>query len=278
MTTEAPTKPQLSPGMKLTLDLGPLMVFVLGYFRPHWFAPLLSRLLPEPLLAGEHAGIFTATALFIPAILAALAVSYSLTRHLPVMPVVTAIIVIVFGGMTLALQDETFIKMKPTIVYVLFAATLIGGLAFKKPLLGMVFDSVFNLTDEGWRKLTLRWGLFFLAMAILNETGLAHPDDDVLGQLQGVRLPPDHIYLRGAAIPAAAKVCGAGNIEESVGWAKLVPRKRGKRAHGVKRCRAMVTWARRASAVPLPTLRATIVVPPAPSRSAASPSFPGSAP
>ena len=107
---------------------------------------------------------------FIPAILAALAVSYALTRHMPVMPVVTAVIVVVFGGLTLALQDETFIKLKPTIVYVLFAATLLGGLAFKKPLLGMVFDSVFNLTDEGWRKLTLRWG------AVLPGAGGAQRD------------------------------------------------------------------------------------------------------
>jgi len=170
MATEtSPQKPQLSPGLKMALDLGPLLVFVLGYFKPQWFAPLLATVLPASLLGGEHAGIFTATALFIPAILLALAVSYALTRHLPVMPVVTAIIVVAFGGMTLALQDETFIKLKPTIVYVLFAATLLGGLAFRKPLLGMVFDSVFNLTDEGWRKLTLRWGLFFVAMAVLNE-------------------------------------------------------------------------------------------------------------
>ena len=85
------------------------------------------------------------------------------------MPVVTAVIVVVFGGLTLALQNETFIKLKPTLVYLLFAATLLGGLVFKKPLLGMVFDSVFNLTDEGWRKLTLRWGVFFLVLAVLNE-------------------------------------------------------------------------------------------------------------
>jgi intracellular septation protein len=67
------------------------------------------------------------------------------------------------------LQDETFIKLKPTIIYVLFGAVLLGGLAFGKLLLGMVFDSVFHLTDEGWRKLTLRWALFFLALAVLNE-------------------------------------------------------------------------------------------------------------
>ncbi len=125
--------------------------------------------MPEAMLTGEHAGIFVATAVFIPAILAALAVSYALTRHIAVMPVVTAVIVVVFGGLTLALQNETFIKLKPTLVYVLFAATLLGGLAFKKPLLGMVFDSVFNLTDEGWRKLTLRWGVFFVVLAVLNE-------------------------------------------------------------------------------------------------------------
>ena len=169
MTTEAQPKPQLSPGLKLLLDLGPLLLFFFANSRPEFFAPFLSRFLPDNMVTGEHAGIFVATAVFIPAILAALAISYALTRHVAVMPVVTAVIVVVFGGLTLALQNETFIKLKPTLVYLLFAATLLGGLVFKKPLLGMVFDSVFNLTDEGWRKLTLRWGVFFLAMAVLNE-------------------------------------------------------------------------------------------------------------
>ncbi|HZO45870.1 MAG TPA: septation protein A [Xanthobacteraceae bacterium] len=169
MTTDAQKKPQLSPGLKLLLDLGPLLVFFFANSRPQVFAPLLSRFMPETMLTGEHAGIFVATAVFIPAILLALAISYALTRHIAVMPVVTAVIVVVFGGLTLALQNETFIKLKPTLVYLLFAATLLGGLVFKKPLLGMVFDSVFNLTDEGWRKLTLRWGVFFLVLAVLNE-------------------------------------------------------------------------------------------------------------
>jgi intracellular septation protein len=169
MTTDASAKPQLSPGLRLLLDLGPLLVFFLANTRPALFAPLLAPLLPDALLTGERAGIFVATAVFIPAVLAALAVSYVLTRHLPVMPVITAIIVVVFGGLTLLLQDETFIKLKPTIIYVLFGAALLGGLVFGKSLLGMVFDSVFNLTDEGWRKLTLRWGVFFLALAVLNE-------------------------------------------------------------------------------------------------------------
>jgi intracellular septation protein len=169
MTTEAQPKPQLSPGLKLLLDLGPLLLFFFANSRPQVFAPVLKPFLSEALITGEHAGIFVATAVFIPAVLAALAASYALTRHVAVMPVVTAVVVVVFGGLTLLLQNETFIKLKPTLVYLLFAATLLGGLAFKKPLLGMVFDSVFNLTDEGWRKLTLRWGVFFLVMAVLNE-------------------------------------------------------------------------------------------------------------
>jgi intracellular septation protein len=169
MTIETQSKPQLSPGLKLVLDLGPLLLFFFANSRPALFAPLLALFLPQALLAGEHAGIFVATAVFIPAILVSLAVTYAMTRHMPAMPLVTAVIVVVFGGLTLALQNETFIKLKPTIIYTLFGAVLIGGLAFGKALLGMVFDSVFHLTEEGWKKLTLRWALFFFFMAALNE-------------------------------------------------------------------------------------------------------------
>jgi intracellular septation protein len=141
-------KPQLNPLLKLVLDLGPLVLFF---------------------IANSRYGIFVATATFMAAVLAALAVSYALTRHLPIMPVVTAIIVLVFGGLTLILHDATFIKVKPTIIYALFGAVLLGGLYFNRPLLGVVFDSLFQLTGEGWRKLTLRWALFFFALAVLNE-------------------------------------------------------------------------------------------------------------
>jgi intracellular septation protein len=92
-----------------------------------------------------------------------------MTRHVAVMPVVTAIIVLVFGSLTIFLHNDMFIKLKPTIIYLLFGGTLLGGLFFDKPLLGMVMDSLFNLTDEGWRKLTWRWALFFFALAIVNE-------------------------------------------------------------------------------------------------------------
>ena len=162
-------KAQLNPLLKLVLDLGPLLLFFLANSRPALFLPLVSPILPADIASGEHTGIFVATAVFMVAVVVALAVSYALTRHLPVMPLVTAVIVLVFGSLTLVLHDELFIKLKPTIIYVLFGAVLLGGLAWRKPLLGMVFDSVFHLTEEGWRRLTLRWALFFFALAILNE-------------------------------------------------------------------------------------------------------------
>src|SRR5262249_27548429 len=118
---------------------------------------------------NSRAGIYAGTGVFMAAVFVALGISYAITRHIAVMPVVTAIVVLIFGGLTLILHDEVFIKLKPTIVYLLFAGTLFAGLLFNKPLLGMVFDSVFHLTEEGWRKLTWRWALFFLLQAVLNE-------------------------------------------------------------------------------------------------------------
>jgi intracellular septation protein len=162
-------RPQLNPALKFALDLGPLLLFFLANARPGLFEPWLAPLIPAAVATGERSGIFVATAVFMVAILAALAVSYMLTRRLPVMAVVSAIVVLVFGGATLFFQNETFIKLKPTIIYLLFAATLFGGLIFRKPLLAMVFDQMFHLTDEGWHKLTVRWALFFVALAVLNE-------------------------------------------------------------------------------------------------------------
>jgi intracellular septation protein len=164
----AKTKKQLNPFLKLALEMGPLILFFFANSRPALFTPLVGPLLPAT-MGGEKAGIFIATAVFMVAILVSLAVSYVLTRHLPVMAMVTAVIVVVFGGLTLVLHDDTFIKMKPTIIYLLFAGLLLGGLWFNKPLLAIVFDAVFHLNDEGWRKLTQRWAIFFLALAVLNE-------------------------------------------------------------------------------------------------------------
>ena len=162
-------KAQLNPSLKLALDIGPLLLFFVANSKPALFAPIVAPLLPTGITAGEHGGIFVATAVFMTTIVIALVISYALTRHLPIMPLITALIVLIFGSLTLLLQDEVFIKLKPTIIYLLFGGVLLGGLAFGKPLLGIVFDSVFHLSEEGWRKLTLRWAAFFFALAALNE-------------------------------------------------------------------------------------------------------------
>lgn len=145
---ETTDKPKLNPLLKLALDIGPLALFFVAYGR---------------------FGIFTATGVLMIAVVAALLITYAKTRHWPIMPVVTAIVVLVFGGLSLAFHDDTFIKLKPTIIYVLFGGTLLGGYLFDKPFLEIVFDAAFHLTAEGWRKLTLRWVVFFFALAVLNE-------------------------------------------------------------------------------------------------------------
>ena len=167
-----PRRAEINPLLKLALELGPLGVFFLG----NAYGDALGRTIP--ILGALGGRLYIATALFIVATFVALAVSLALTRRLPIMPFVTGIVVLVFGGLTLWLQDEAFIKMKPTIVNVLFGATLLGGLLFGRSLLGYVFDSVFRLTDEGWRKLTFRWGLFFFVLALLNEIVWRNFSDD----------------------------------------------------------------------------------------------------
>jgi len=162
-------KPQLNPLIKLALDLGPLLLFFFANSKPALFEPWLKPIIPEAVATGERAGIFVATAVFMVAIIAALIVSYVLIRRLPMMALVSALVVLVFGAATLIFQNETFIKLKPTIIYLLFAAVLFGGVLLRKPLLAMVFDQMFNLTEDGWRVLTLRWAMFFVALAILNE-------------------------------------------------------------------------------------------------------------
>ena len=141
-------KQQPHPLFKLATELGPLIVFF---------------------VANSKFGLFAATGAFMVAIVAAMIASYVVTKHVPMMALVTGAVVLVFGTLTLVLHDETFIKMKPTIVYSLFAAVLGGGLLFGRSFIAIMFDQMFNLTATGWRILTLRWALFFLGMAILNE-------------------------------------------------------------------------------------------------------------
>ena len=142
MTKQAPR------WLRPLVDYGPLAAFLIAYWRGDLMAATIA--------------IMAATAVV-------LVISLVVERRVPVMPLVTAVVVGVFGGLTLALQDESFIKMKPTIVQALFAVVLLGGLAFGRPLLKPLMGAAWQMDDQGWRQLTLRFGLFFIAMAVLNE-------------------------------------------------------------------------------------------------------------
>lgn len=155
-------KRHIHPLLKLALEVGPIGVFFLAY-----------RLAPgvEDLPAAERQlqQILFATAVFVPTILASLALSWALTRHLPRMAVITAVVVTVFGGLTLVLRDDTFVKMKPTILYGLFAGILGYGLLRGRSYLKYLMDEIIPMRDEGWMKFTRRFVVFYLALAVLNE-------------------------------------------------------------------------------------------------------------
>lgn len=135
-------------GLKPATELGPILVFFAAYY---------------------FGDLFIATGAIMITTLIALIVSYYYTRSLPAMPVVTAVVVMIFGGLTLYLNDETFIKMKPTIIYGIFAAILFAGLMLGKSFVKVLFDNFWNLDDDGWKKLTVRLAFFFLLMAVANE-------------------------------------------------------------------------------------------------------------
>ena len=134
---------------RLALDLGPLLIFFAAF---------------------KYLGIFGATAAFIVAVLVALGLGYLIERRLSPMPLFTAVLVVVFGGLTLYLKNDIFIKMKPTVLYGFFGAVLLGGLAFNRLFIKYVFAQAFELDETGWKKLTVRWGLFFLLLAVVNES------------------------------------------------------------------------------------------------------------
>ncbi len=164
-------RPQI---VKLALELGPLVVFFIVNAKGQ------DILDAYPVLAGWFGGqpIIFATAVFMVAMAISLGLSALILKKIAVMPLVTAVVVLIFGGLTLYFQDSTFIKMKPTITNLLFAATLLGGLVFGQSLLKYVFGDVYKLKPEGWTVLTLRWGLFFLVLAGLNEVIWRNFSDD----------------------------------------------------------------------------------------------------
>ncbi len=138
----------INPLVKLALEFGPLALFF---------------------IASARFNLYVATATLMVGVVVALPISYALTRRIPTMPLVTAVAVLVFGGLTFYFDNPVFIKVKPTIVNCIFGSALLGGLAFGKPLLPILLDTAFHLDRPGWTKLTFRWGLFFFFLAALNE-------------------------------------------------------------------------------------------------------------
>ena len=147
MQQDAPT-PDRKQLLKMGVDLAPLLVF---------FAVYLTL------------GIYWATGALMAATVASMIASWLMLGHISATLIVTTGLVVGFGALTLFFNDPRFIKMKPTIVNLLFAGFLFGGLLLKRPVLQYILGEALRLTDIGWRKLSLRWACFFLAMAALNE-------------------------------------------------------------------------------------------------------------
>lgn len=139
----------MTKGQKFLLDMAPLAAFFIGY---------------------KFGDLMFATALIIAATIVSLTITYVVERKIALSPLISGVLVAIFGGLTLLLNDEHFIKIKPTIINCLFALVLLSSaLIWKKGLLKYLFEMAFQLTDEGWMKLSLRWGMFFLFLAALNE-------------------------------------------------------------------------------------------------------------
>ncbi len=141
-------KRDVSPLLKLALEVGPLAVFF---------------------ITNGKFGIFYATASFMAATLISLVTSRIFLKRIPVLALVTGVFVMVFGFLTIYLHDDTFIKIKPTVVNTLFAFILAAGLYFRRPVLKLALGEILQMREEGWRLLTLRWIGFFLFLAVLNE-------------------------------------------------------------------------------------------------------------
>lgn len=133
---------------RLILDLAPLAAFFIAY---------------------QTYGLIAATACIIVVTLISLGYIYAKERAIAPMPLISGVAITILGGLTIYLNDETFVKIKPTIVNLVFAAMLLGGVAFGKPVLKYVLDHAFKMDDAGWRKLSFRWGIFFVGLAALNE-------------------------------------------------------------------------------------------------------------
>ncbi|MCA0201076.1 MAG: septation protein A [Proteobacteria bacterium] len=184
MTEQTPAKPQVNQLLKFILEMGPLLVFF---------------------LVNSRAGIFVGTGAFMAATVIALGVSYVLMRTIPVMPLVTAFFVLVFGGLTIWLADDLFIKLKPTIINSLFAAILLFGVLTGRLFIKLVLESAFNLTDRGWRIITWAWIGFFIFLAAINEIVWRNFSTDFWVSFKVFGVMPLTIAFSFAMIPVVLK-------------------------------------------------------------------------
>ena len=142
------SSPKMGQGTKLLIEMGPLVAF----FIANW-----------------KAGIFWGTGIFMGATVISLMASWVLTRKLAMVPLVSAVFVAIFGALTLWLHSDLFIKVKVTLINALFGVVLLGGVAMGRSYLKLIMGEAVKLTDQAWRTLSIRWGVFFLALAVLNE-------------------------------------------------------------------------------------------------------------
>ena len=166
MSERRPQTPDANTSLRrFLLEIGPLAVFFFTYIG--WDRVFSQAQPPPPGALADS--LLAATAVLMVAVVISLGLSYRWERRVPLMPLLTAVMVLIFGGLTILLRDPVFIKIKPTIVNCLFSAALFVGLLFKKPFLQPLLGHALQLRDQGWRVLTWRWAFFFLFLAALNE-------------------------------------------------------------------------------------------------------------
>lgn len=190
--------------IRMAIELGPLVVFF-----------VLNAKADDFFDVAANQTIFWATGGFMIATAVSLISSYLLFRKIPTMPLVTGVFVFVMGGMTIFLHDDLFIKLKPTITNVLFAAGLLGAAYMGNPIMKKLFDGAFDITDEGWMVLTRRWGFFFLLLAVLNEVVWRNVSTDTWVSFKVFGIMPLTMVFGMAQIPVLTKYAPASSIEKT---------------------------------------------------------------
>lgn len=206
MTETSPDKTHagmsVSQWTRMAIELGPLLVFFVMNAQA-------DRFFGNP----EAQNIFYATGAFMVATVISLSYSYAKFRRVPTMPLVSGIFIMVFGALTLWLQDDEFIKLKPTIVNALFATALLGAAAMGRPVMKQLFDGAFDLTDKGWMVLTVRWGLFFIFLGLVNEIVWRNFSTDFWVSFKLFGVMPMTIVFGMAQIPVLTKYARGRDID-----------------------------------------------------------------